>query len=129
MAAMAAFCAVKGIDLYFVTPYGPYFDVTDGELAEMSVHHFLAEAAPVYGGERAALGAEVELITRVIRRVSNGGAARVIDMLEASRGSSLRSSPHFTEDGVHLTPAGNAACGQTIAARILQDLDRPAGGD
>jgi hypothetical protein len=124
MAAMAAFAAEKGIDLYFVTPYGPYFDLTEGELAEMSVHHFLEEAAPVYGGERAAIGAEVELITRVIRRVSDGATARVIDMLEASRRSSLRSSTHFTVDGVHLSPAGNAVFGRLIAERILQDLDR-----
>ncbi|HEY6554488.1 MAG TPA: hypothetical protein VI669_14110, partial [Vicinamibacteria bacterium] len=28
LAAMAAFCAEKSIALYFVTPYGPYFDLT-----------------------------------------------------------------------------------------------------
>jgi hypothetical protein len=129
MAAMAAFAAENGIDLYFVTPYGPYFDLTEGELAEMSVHHFLEEAAAVYGGERTAIGAEVELITRVIRRVSEGGTAGVIDMLEASRRSSLRSSAHFTADGVHLSPKGNAAFGRLIAERIVQDLDRrPADG-
>ena len=70
LAAMAAFCAEKSIALYFVTPYGPYFDLTDDELARMSVHHFLEEAARVHGSERAALGAEVELITRVVRRVA-----------------------------------------------------------
>lgn len=125
---MAAFAAEQAIELYFVTPYGPYFDLTDDELARMSVHHFLEDAAPVHGGERAAIGAEVALITRVIRRVAGGSPARVIDMLEASRSSSLRTSPHFTEDGVHLSPAGNAAFGRLIATRILQDLERqPAG--
>ena len=39
---------------------------------------------------RARSRAEVELVTRVVRRVARGGSARVIDMLEASRRSSLR---------------------------------------
>jgi lysophospholipase L1-like esterase len=124
MAAMAAFAAEWSIALYFVTPYGPYFDLTDDELAGMSVHHFLEEAARVHGSERAALGAEVELITRVVRRLAARGSAHVIDMLEASRGSSLRTSPDFAEDGVHFTAEGNAAFGELIATRILQDLPR-----
>jgi hypothetical protein len=128
LAAMAASAAERSIPLYFVTPYGPYFDLTDEELARMSVHHFLEEAARVHGGERAALGAEVELITRVARRVATRGPASVIDMLDASRRSSLRTSPHFTEDGVHLSPTGNAALGKLIASRILRDLP-PRSGD
>ena len=127
MAAMAAFSAEKSIALYFVTPYGPYFDLTEDQLASMSVHHFLEEAARVHGGERAALGAEVELITRVVRRVAARGSAHVIDMLDASRRSSLRTSPDFTEDGVHFTPAGNVAFGKLIATRIIEDLPRRAG--
>jgi lysophospholipase L1-like esterase len=127
MAAMAAFCAEKRIALYFVTPYGPYFDFTDDELASMSAQAFLEEAARVHGSERAALGAEVELITRVARRVAAGGSAHVIDMLDASRGSSLRTSPDFTPDAVHLSPAGNAALGRLIAARVARDLKRRAG--
>jgi lysophospholipase L1-like esterase len=123
MAAMAAFCAEKSVALYFVTPYGPYFDVTEDELEQMSVHHLLEEATRVHGGVRDALGAEVELITRVARRVAANGPARVIDMLEASRHSSFRTSPDFTRDGVHLTPAGNAALGRVIAERILQDVE------
>jgi len=98
LAAMAAFCAEKAIALYFVTPYGPYFDFTDEELAGMSVQGFLEDAARVHGSERAAVGAEVELITRVVRRVAARGSAQVIDMLEASRGSSLRTSPDFTPE-------------------------------
>jgi hypothetical protein len=127
MAAMAAFAAERSITLYFVTPYGPYFDLTEEELARMSVHHFLEDAARVHGGERAALGAEVELITRVARRVAAHGSAHVIDMLEASRGSSLRSSPDFTVDGVHLSPKGNAAVGKLIASRIARDIERRSG--
>lgn len=127
MAAMAAFCTEKSIALYFVTPYGPYFDLTDDELANMSVHHFLEEAARVHGSERAALGAEVELITRVVRRVAGRGSAQVIDMLDASRRSSLRTSPDFTEDGVHLSPTGNAAFGRLIATRIVQGGHRRSG--
>jgi lysophospholipase L1-like esterase len=123
MAAMAAFSAEKTIALYLVTPYGPYFDFTDDELAHMSVHGFLEESARVHGSERAALGAEVELITRVARRVAAQGSAHVIDMLEASRSSSLRTSPHFSHDGVHLSPAGNAALGKLIAARIVRDVE------
>jgi hypothetical protein len=123
LSAMAAFAAEHSIELYFVTPYGPYFDPTDDELSRMSVHHLLEEATRVYGSERAALAAEVTLITRVVRRVARGRPPRVIDMLEASRSSSVRTSPHFTQDGVHLSPAGNAALGKLIAARILRDLD------
>jgi hypothetical protein len=126
LAAMAASAAERSIPLYLVTPYGPYFDLTDDELARMSVHHFLEEAARVHGGERAALGAEIELITRVAHRVAAHGSASVIDMLEASRRSSLRTSPDFTEDGVHLSPTGNAALGRLIATRILRDR-APAG--
>jgi len=130
MAAMAAFCAERSIDLYFVTPYGPYFDLTGDELEAMSVHHFLEEGARIHGGEREALGAEVELITRVAHRVAETGHARVIDMLEASRRASLRNSPDFTEDGVHLSPVGNAALAKRIAERIVEDVEaRPAGGD
>jgi lysophospholipase L1-like esterase len=51
----------------------------------------------------------------------------VIDMLEASRASSPRSSPDFTPDGVHLTPAGNATLGRIVAARIAADLERRSG--
>jgi hypothetical protein len=127
MAAMAAFCAEKSVALYFVTPYGPYFDLTDDELANMTVRHFLEEAARVHGSERAALGAEVELITRVVRRVAGRGSAQVIDMLEASRRSSIRTSPDFTEDGVHLSPTGNAAFGRLIATRIVQGGQRRSG--
>ena len=127
MAAMAAFSAEKSITLYFVTPYGPYFDLTEDELANMSVQHFLEEAARVHGSERAAIGAEVELITRVARRVAAHGSAHVIDMLEASRGSSLRSSPDFTKDGVHLSPEGNAAVGKLIATRIVRGTNRRSG--
>lgn len=128
MAAMAAFCAEKTIALYFVTPYGPYFDFTDEELAGMSVHGFLEESARVHGSERAALGAEVELITRVANRVAARGSAHVIDMLDASRGSSLRTSPDFTPDAVHLSPAGNAVLGRLIAGRIAHDERRRSGG-
>jgi lysophospholipase L1-like esterase len=110
-----------------VTPYGPYFDFTDDELARMSVHHFLEEAARVHGSERAALNAEVELITRVVRRVAAAGSVHVIDMLEASRRSSMRTSADFTEDGVHLSPTGNAAMGRLIATRIMQDVARRSG--
>jgi hypothetical protein len=127
IAAMAAFCAERSIALYFVTPYGPYFDFTDEELEGMTVQGLLEEAARVRGSERAALVAEVELITRVVRRVAARGAAHVIDMLEASRGSSLRTSPDFTPDGVHLSPAGNAALGRLVAARIVRDLKRRDG--
>ena len=88
----------------------------------MSVRVFLEEAARVHGGDRAALGAETELITRVARRVASQGAAHVIDMLEASRRSSLRSSRDFTADGVHLSPEGNAALGRLIATRIVQGM-------
>ena len=93
----------------------------------MNVHGFLEEAARVHGSERAALGAEVELITRVTRRVAAHGSAHVIDMLEASRSSSLRTSPDFTQDGVHLSPAGNAALGKLIAARVVRDVERRSG--
>jgi lysophospholipase L1-like esterase len=127
LAAMAAFAAEKSIALYFVTPYGPYFDFTDDELARMSVHHFLVEAARAHGSERAALPAEVELITRVVRRVASERSAHVIDMLEASRRASMRASPDFTEDGVHLSPAGNAAFGRLIAARIVESVPPRSG--
>jgi lysophospholipase L1-like esterase len=61
--------------------------------------------------------------------VAAHGPADVIDMLEASRGSSLRTSSDFTEDGVHLSPTGNAALGKLIAARILRDARRRSDGD
>jgi hypothetical protein len=124
MAAMAAFCAAKGIDLYFMTPYGPYFDLSEDELQRMSVHHFLEEAARIHGSERAALAAEVELITRVARQLAGSGSARVIDMLGASRSSSLRSSPDFTVDGVHFSTTGNAVVGKLIATRIVESIER-----
>jgi len=124
---MAAFCAEQSIALYLVTPYGPYFDLTEEELARMSVHHFLEEAARVHGSDRAALGEETELVTRVVRSVAGQGSAHVIDMLEASRRSSLRSSRDFTEDGVHLSPEGNAALGRLIATRIVQGLPGRSG--
>jgi lysophospholipase L1-like esterase len=124
LAAMAAFSAEKSIALYFVTPYGPYFDVTEEELARMSIRGFLRAPALVYGDELEALRAEVELVTRVARRVASGFSAEVIDMLEASRGSSLRTSQHFDRDGVHLTRSGNEALGKLIAQRVLADLGR-----
>jgi hypothetical protein len=129
LAAMAAFCAEKSVALYFVTPYGPYFDLTEDELARMSVHHFLEPARRVHGGERIALGAEVELVTRVVRRVAAHGSAHVVDMLDASRHSTLQTSSDFTEDGVHLSPTGNLALGKRIATQITLDLGRSGGRD
>jgi lysophospholipase L1-like esterase len=124
LAAMAAFCAEKSIALYFVTPYGPYFDVTEDELAGMTIRGLLKEPTRLYGSEREALRAEVELITRVVRRVAADASAQAIDMLDASRGSSLRTSPHFDGDGVHLSRSGNEALGTLIARRVLRDLER-----
>jgi len=57
--------------------------------------------------------------------VATKSPAGVIDMLEASRRSSLRTSPDFTRDGVHLTPAGNATLGRLVAERIVRDLEGP----
>ena len=71
---------------------------------------------------------EVELITRAVHRAAAGGSAHVIDMLEASRRSSPRTSPDFTEDGVHFSAKGNAALGTLIAARIAGDLERRRAG-
>jgi lysophospholipase L1-like esterase len=122
LAAMAAFCAEKSIARYFVTPYGPYFDVTEDELAGMTIRGLIAEPTRLRGSEREALRAEVELITRVARRVAAESSAQVIDMLEASRGASLRTSQHFDRDGVHLSRWGNAAVGELIARRVLRDL-------
>lgn len=127
LAAMAAFCAARGIALYVTTPYGPYFDITEDELARMSVHHFIEEATRIHGSDLRALGAEVELITRVVHGVAAGGSVHVIDMLDVSRRVSLRTSPDFTDDGLHLSPAGNATFGTLIASRIVDDLQaRPA---
>jgi hypothetical protein len=123
LAAMAAFAEAASIDLYLVTPYGPYFGLTADELERMSVHHFIEDATRVHGDARAALAAEVELVSRVVRRIGDDGPAHVIDMLEASRRAAREAPGHFTEDGVHLTPEGNAALGRIIAARLLRDLE------
>jgi hypothetical protein len=123
LAAMAAFAAESGIALYFVTPYGPYFGLSADELERMSVHHFIEDATRAHGDARAALAAEVELVSGVVRRVAERGPARVIDMLEASRRAAREAAGHFTEDGVHLTPQGNAALGRIIAERLLRDLE------
>jgi hypothetical protein len=123
LAAMAAFAAEASIALYFVTPYGPYFDVTSEELGRMSVGHFIEDATRAHGNASRALGAEVELVTRVVRRVGDSSSAGVIDMLEASRAASRRRSGHFAADGVHLTREGNDALGRIIAARIALDLE------
>jgi lysophospholipase L1-like esterase len=109
-----------------VTPYGPYFDLSDEELRRMSIHHFLDEAARLHGSELAALGAEVELITRVARQVAARSSAQVIDMLEASRSASL-SSADFTEDGVHFSPTGNAVVAKLIARRVVEHVERATG--
>jgi hypothetical protein len=123
LAAMAAFAAQCAIELYFVTPYGPYFQLAAEELERMSVDHFIADATRVHGDPREALAAEAELVTRVVRRVADEGPAHVIDMLEHSRRAARDAPGHFSEDGVHLTPEGNAALGRIIAARILRDLE------
>ena len=54
----------------------------------MSVGHFIEDATRAHGDASRALGAEVELVTRAVRRVGNTTSARVIDMLEASRAAS-----------------------------------------
>lgn len=122
LAAMAAFCQEQSIALYFMTPYGPYFDLTDDELKQINVHPFLVEARRVYGSERRALAAEVETITAVVSAVAAAHSAQVIDMLEASRHATLRGSSDFTGDGIHFTAAGNVAVGKLIAARIAADF-------
>jgi lysophospholipase L1-like esterase len=128
LSAMAAFAEATSSVLYLVTPYGPYFRLTEDELARMSVQHFVEEARQLHGDTRAALAAEVELVTRAVRRAAGPGPARVIDMLEASRRSTPGNPPHFTPDGVHLTPEGNAALGRIVAERILGDLEARPGG-
>jgi hypothetical protein len=126
LAAMAAFCREKKIALYFMTPYGPYFDFTDDELAHMTIHHFMIEARRVYGSERRALPREVETITDVVHQVAAAYSAHVIDMLEPSRRASMHSPPYFGNDGVHFTAEGNVAVGKLIAAQLARDFPLPA---
>ena len=126
LAAMASFAAATSSAFYVVTPYGPYFQLTDEEFARMNVHHFIEDAVRLHADPRAALAAEVVLLTHAVRRAAESSPARVIDMLEASQRSSLSTSRHFTRDGVHLTPEGNAALGRVIAERILADLGADA---
>ena len=126
LAAMAAFCREQSIALYFMTPYGPYFDLTDEELAQINVHPFLVNARRVYGSERRALATEIETITEVVRSVAKAHSARVIDMLEASRHGTLRKSTDFARDGIHFTAAGNVAVGKMIAAQLARDFPAPA---
>ena len=59
LAAMAAFAAERSIALYFVTPYGPYFDFTDDELAYLAGTAGLA-AYRAANGDRIAYVGESE---------------------------------------------------------------------
>jgi lysophospholipase L1-like esterase len=122
LAAMAAFADAASIELYLVTPYGPYFGLSAEEIERMSVRHFIEDAARVHGDARVALEAEAALVSRVVRQVADDGPAHVVDLLDASRRAAREAPGHFTEDGVHLTPEGNAALGRIIATRLVRDL-------
>ena len=115
MAAMSAFCRRAGHRAL----------LRDAVWALLRAHRRRVRAderAPLHraGGAastRAARGAaaEVELITRAVRRVAGRGSARPSTCSRPRGAASLRAPPHFTEDGVHLSAAGNAALGRLIA--------------
>jgi hypothetical protein len=117
LAATAAFCREKGIRLFVMTPYGPYFQASDDEIAKFSLG-MLKESQAAMGGLRPALVRETELVTEVVREVAGQYGAEVVDMLEPSRAATLKEPPHFSTDGIHYSAAGNVAIGQMLARRV-----------
>ena len=119
VSAMAAFARQMGIQLYFTTPYGPYFHATDAELAKFSLN-MIAESTPLYGGLAAATRREAEMQARLIAKYAQAEGARVIDMAEASREATMASGD-FSTDGIHFSPQGYRKMGAIIAERLRRD--------
>ena len=119
VAALASFDREMGIETYFVTPYGPYFHASPGDIKLFSLN-MLAESAKVYGGIETALRREMELSSAVIAETASASGARVIDMLPASREATM-AGPDFTSDGIHFSAKGNHRMGELIAERLRRD--------
>lgn len=119
VAALASFSRERGIETYFVTPYGPYFRASPQDIKLFSLN-MLADSAKVYGGLEPALRRETELASAIISRSATASGARVIDMLPASREASM-ADPDFTTDGIHYSAKGNHHMGELIAERLRRD--------
>ena len=119
VAASSAFARGIGMPLYFVTPYGPYFQATDAQMAKFSLN-MMAEATPIYGGLVPATRREAELQSQVIAREAQAHGAKVIDMLPASRAATMASGD-FSTDGIHFSAQGYRAVGALIAERLRRD--------
>jgi hypothetical protein len=119
VSAMAAFAKQMGLQLYFVTPYGPYFRASDAEMAKYSLN-MMGPATPLYGGLAQATRRELELQTRVISKYARAGGARVIEMGDASR-EATTASGDFSTDGIHFSAQGFRKVGGLIAERLRGD--------
>jgi lysophospholipase L1-like esterase len=120
VAAVSAFARASRIPLYFVTPYGPYFQAKPQELAGFSLPALLGPALALYGDRTRAFAREAELQSEIIAASAAPEGARIIDMLPASRAGTMATGD-FSTDGIHMTPAGYRRIGTRIAARLVQD--------
>jgi hypothetical protein len=120
LSAITSFYKEMQIPLYFVTPYGPFYDSTDQELKGFSLN-MLTEATVIYGTLREALFKQAELVSRIIIEKAGEGSARVINMDNLSRASFGLQNPDFSSDGIHFSAQGNRHVGKIIADRLIGD--------
>ncbi|MBC8022393.1 MAG: hypothetical protein H7Y14_04700 [Burkholderiales bacterium] len=119
VASLSAFSKESGIDLYFTTPYAPYFHATPAEISKFSLSA-ATQVADLYGSAEAAVRRDVELASKVIASTARAHGARAIDFLPLTRSATMAEG-YFSTDGIHYTPQGYRHVGSLIAARLLQD--------
>lgn len=119
VASLSAFSKESGIDLYFTTPYAPYFHATPAEMSKFSLSA-ATQVADLYGSAEAAVRRDVELASKVIAGTARAHGAGVIDFLPLTR-SATTAEGYFSTDGIHYTQQGYRHVGSLIAARLLQD--------
>ncbi len=121
LAGVLAAYAETGVPAIVVTPFGPYYAVTDATLAKFSLHH-LTPFASEYGGFREALHGELARMTADVKAVAMQYGAAVIDMTAENR--KLRGDPptYFSRDGIHPSPAGYSYLASRIVPALLDSM-------
>ncbi len=119
IASISAFSNKMNIPIYFITPYGPYFQVASDDLNKFSLN-MLGEAKKLHGDLHKALKREVELSSAIVKNVAKEGNAHVLDMFPYTKKASMASG-HFSTDGIHFSKDGYNHMGKVIANRLLKD--------
>jgi len=106
-----------------VTPFGPYYQVTDEALARFTLHH-VTPFIPEYGGFRQAVHGELARIRVDVETVVQEYGAALVDMTPENLKLTADTPPYFLKDGVHPSPSGYSYLASRIAPVLVEVMNR-----